>query len=155
MITPQLIECIKHAEACKLTAYRDTKGLWTIGWGHLMDQSKDQTGVTWTQQQADEQLMIDLSKAVTQTAELPETKGLDQPRFDAIAELVYNMGLGTDQPPNPHGYKSFTRTRVLIAQREFGQVYNNLMTSKWAADVKGARAWRVASQLYSGEYVAP
>lgn len=42
---------INKSEGCKLKAYRDIKGVWTIGWGQTGEGIKE--GVEWTQEQAD------------------------------------------------------------------------------------------------------
>ena len=36
-------------ESCRLTAYQDLKGIWTIGWGHTGPEVVE--GLVWTQNQ--------------------------------------------------------------------------------------------------------
>lgn len=52
------LELIKNFESCRLEAYDDGTGTWTIGWGH----TPATPGEVWTQEQADAQLEWDLSE---------------------------------------------------------------------------------------------
>lgn len=81
------LDFIKQWESCRLTAYRDSAGVETIGFGHVGDVHE---GQTITQHQADELLRHDLKTAeecVDSTC-----PGLDQHRFDACVSLTYNIG---------------------------------------------------------------
>ena len=77
-------------ENCKLTAYQDIKGIWTIGWGHT---NAVHARMTCTQQQADEWLEEDTQSAVNTVNRLV-TIGLSQPAFDALVDFVFNVGSG-------------------------------------------------------------
>ena len=54
-----LIEKLKKMEGCKLTAYQDTAGVWTIGYGHTAGVKR---GDRCTQYQAEQFLKEDLAK---------------------------------------------------------------------------------------------
>ena len=58
-VPQMLIELLKRFEGCKLTSYRDTGGVWTIGFGHT-DGVK--ANMTITQEQAEEFLREDLTE---------------------------------------------------------------------------------------------
>lgn len=87
------IDLLKRWEGCRLTAYQDSVGVWTIGYGltsaaGIIPVNK---GLTITQQQADDYLAQSLvkyeaavSKALTRTP--------TQPQFDAMVSLCYNIG---------------------------------------------------------------
>jgi lysozyme len=60
MITDDGLKLIKHFEGCKLLAYRDSAGIWTIGWGHTRNVKQ---GDTCSQEQADQWLLEDLEEA--------------------------------------------------------------------------------------------
>ena len=51
--SPACIDLIKKSEGCKLEAYQDSVGIWTIGYGSTMDVHK---GMAITQQEADDRL---------------------------------------------------------------------------------------------------
>jgi lysozyme len=76
-------------ESCKLTAYQDIKGIWTIGWGHV-DPSVVE-GLVWTQEQADAQLLVDIQSAVA-CVNAAVTVALTQGEFDALCDFVFNAG---------------------------------------------------------------
>jgi len=78
-------------ESCRLTAYQDIRGIWTIGWGHVGPEVVE--GLTWTQNQADSQLVMDMLHA-TNTVNRLVTAPLSQNEFDAVVDLVYNIGSG-------------------------------------------------------------
>ena len=81
---------IKHFESCKLTAYQDSVGVWTIGWGHTAGVKK---GDNWTQDEADDILLNDLEKFegyVNQYVQVP----LTQNQFDALVSWTFNVGPG-------------------------------------------------------------
>ncbi len=82
---------IQNHEGCRLLAYEDSGGVWTIGYGHT---GPDVTqGLVWTQQQADDALQGDLGvpeAIVNQTVTVP----LNQNQFDALVSLVFNIGGG-------------------------------------------------------------
>ena len=84
---------IKHFESCKLTAYQDSVGVWTIGWGHTAGVKK---GDNWTQDEADDILLNDLEKFegyVNQYVQVP----LTQNQFDALVSWTFNLGPGNLQ----------------------------------------------------------
>ena len=81
---------IKHFESCKLTAYQDSVGVWTIGWGHTAGVKK---GDNWTQDEANDILLNDLEKFegyVNQYVKVP----LTQNQFDALVSWTFNLGPG-------------------------------------------------------------
>jgi lysozyme len=83
---------IKTFEGCKLTAYQDVAGIWTIGYGHIRGVT---AGMVFTQDQADQALMSDLLG--TETAVDNDLTGVDTTdnQFAAMVALAYNIGVGT------------------------------------------------------------
>ena len=82
-----LIAAIKKFEGVRLTAYQDSVGVWTIGFGHTKDVKK---GDRITQYQAEQFLREDLKKfeAVADKCKRITTQG----RYDAILDFIYNCG---------------------------------------------------------------
>jgi lysozyme len=81
-------------ESCRLTAYQDIKGIWTIGWGHVGPEVVE--GLVWTQNQADTQLVMDLGNAermVNTCVTVPLTQG----EFDAMVDLAFNIGVNAEK----------------------------------------------------------
>lgn len=78
-------------ESCRLTAYQDVKGVWTIGWGHTGPEVVE--GLIWSQAQADEALQNDIQWAVNVVNHLV-TFQLTQDEFSATTDFVFNVGSG-------------------------------------------------------------
>jgi len=88
---------LKYFENCSLSAYPDpaTGGApWTIGWGHTGPEVV--RGLVWTQAKADATLLTDLA-AREMTVSCAVTKSLTQGQFDALVDVVYNLGSGNFQ----------------------------------------------------------
>lgn len=82
-----LIKAIKKFEGCAQTAYQDSAGVWTIGYGHTAGVKK---GDKITLYQAEQFLREDLKKfeAVADKCKRISTQG----RYDAILDFIYNCG---------------------------------------------------------------
>jgi lysozyme len=78
-------------EGCRLVAYQDQVGVWTIGYGHTG--SGVVSGLTITQDQAEDLLTSDVaaSAAYVNAAVMVE---LQQNEFDALVDFVFNLGRG-------------------------------------------------------------
>ena len=83
---------ITQREGRKLTAYRDPKGIWTIGVGHVdMTPPKVTPGMTITESQCDAMLAADLGQVegvINFYVKVP----ISQNEFDAMASLGFNIG---------------------------------------------------------------
>lgn len=151
-LDPRLLTDIRFAEAPGgvpvLTAYRDSRGYWTIGYGYKFpDQSVDYTGYTITAQRAEDLLESRAASAQQQAMQLPEWSRLDTPcRQNAVTELVYNMGCA--------GWLGFTHARAAIKMRNWQVAHDELLNSDWHAQVHDARANRIANYLLNGVYPA-
>ena len=78
-------------EACRLTAYQDQVGVWTIGYGHT---GPDVTPkLTITQGQAETLLAHDVGRAAD-CVNKAVTIELTQNEFDALVDFVFNVGTG-------------------------------------------------------------
>ena len=146
MDTARLLADVKSAEGCRLQAYRDTLGFWTIGYGHRLPEGKDWSGLTWTQDQADQQLSTDLSRnGYLPAMQLPEWQFLDtDARQNAVAELCFNMGVGH--------WRAFAQTRLCIRRKDWQGAHDGLLDSAWAKEVGPNRANRLANYLLSGTF---
>lgn len=85
------LKLIKAFESCKLTAYYDSVGILTIGWGHTGPDVYD--GLVITQGKADELLAKDLNFFENKVNKLVNTV-LTQNQFDALVAIVFNIGDG-------------------------------------------------------------
>ena len=82
-----LIDAIKKFESCVLSAYQDSVGVWTIGYGHTDGVKK---GDRITAYQAEKFLKDDLAKfePVANKCKRIATQG----QYDAILDFIYNCG---------------------------------------------------------------
>lgn len=87
-----LTDLIKKYEGCRLEAYKDSLGYWTIGWGHLMDQSLDWTGTTITQEKADEYLANDIGHAQVLASSFPHWGSLNEIRQAVLTSMCFQLG---------------------------------------------------------------
>lgn len=90
----QGLDLTKGFESCRLTAYPDIKGVWTIGYGHTGPEVVE--GLVWTQNQADSQLVVDLQKA-ERMVNTYVTVALTQGEFDALVDLAFNIGVNAEK----------------------------------------------------------
>lgn len=81
---------IKSFEGCRLAAYRDRGGAWTIGYGHT---GPDVTpGLQISQEWADELFREDLASMGEAVDELLDGVAVGQPQFDALTSFAFNLG---------------------------------------------------------------
>jgi lysozyme len=141
---PKLLADIKQSEGFSLVAYKDSRGFWTIGYGHLLPQTKDWAGYTITQAQAENYLDKDLAEAQANCVYLPEWASLDtQCRKNAVIELEFNMG---------SKWRSFAQTRLDIQNKNWQKAHDDLLDSLWAKQVGPTRSHRLANYLLTGQY---
>ncbi len=83
------IDLIKKAERCKLSAYQDSIGVWTIGYGHTQGVIK---GDTCTQEQAEKWLGDDIDAICYDCIDAWVDVDLTQNQFDALCSFIFNLG---------------------------------------------------------------
>lgn len=89
------IEIIKHFESCRLKAYKDGGGVWTIGWGTTAMAGVGITpkkGMVITQDEADMYLERGINKFLAQLIPL-FTRPVEQQHLGAYLSLAYNIGI--------------------------------------------------------------
>ena len=83
------VEEIARSEGCRLQAYQDIAGVWTIGWGETQGVQADGQ---WTQGEADRNLCTRLNWFAGHVRRLLKIK--TSPRqFAALVSLAYNIGV--------------------------------------------------------------
>ena len=90
------LDLIKQWEGCKLTAYQDGGGVWTIGYGITAAAGvgiKPTQGQTITQDRAEELLHQTVDKFAAGVDELI-TANVNANQFGACVSLAYNIGVG-------------------------------------------------------------
>jgi len=87
------LDLIKRWEGLRLTAYQDSVGVWTIGYGHTAEAGPPapKAGMKITEQEATDLLARDLGqyeRAVTKAISVAPTSN----QFAAMVSLCYNIG---------------------------------------------------------------
>ena len=90
MVNQETVDLVKKFEGCRLTAYVDPVGIWTIGYGHTAGVTPH---MTITQEVADEMLKEDLTvfaAGVKKVVNVP----INDNELGALTSFAYNVGLG-------------------------------------------------------------
>ncbi len=83
------INLIKQFEGCRLDSYKDSAGVWTIGYGHTSGVYK---GQVISQMEADLLLRQDLVKAELAVMKYDNKYHWTQNQFDALVSFAFNIG---------------------------------------------------------------
>jgi lysozyme len=89
-VSPVGLALIRRFEGCRLQAYQDSKGIWTIGYGHTGPEVTP--GRVITQEQAEALLAADLAR-FAHGVEDSLARPVTPLQFDALVSLAYNIGL--------------------------------------------------------------
>lgn len=124
------IKLLHAREGQRTKAYRDSKGYWTIGLGHLLSQDKDVdlSHVVWTQQQIEEAWLKDKARfeqAVNDCVKVP----LTQHQFDALVSFAFNCGVNA----LPYGNKGGPSS-ILAALNKGDYLAAGLAFNNWMRD---------------------
>ena len=85
------LDLIKKYEGCRLSAYKDSTGTLTIGYGHT---SGVKEGQTITQAQADNYLRADVANAEKYVNKHHAHYNFNQNQYDALTSFTFNLGGG-------------------------------------------------------------
>lgn len=125
--------------------YKDSKGIWTVGVGHNMEDGELSEAVISMIFQED---LRDTRRDAMKFSWFEE---LNEPRQAVILNMIFNMGL-----PRFSGFKN---TIDLIRQGLYQSAADEMLRgsapdgkSKWYHDVKAHRAERLAEMMRSGSW---
>lgn len=92
-ISDKGISLIKQFEGLRLTAYQDSVGVWTIGygWTQPVDGKPIRPGMTIKEETAERLLRTGLVSYESDVSKLVKVK-LTQGQFDALVSFAYNLG---------------------------------------------------------------
>lgn len=152
----KIAEQLEEHEGFIPYAYRDSKGYWTIGIGHLIDSRR---GGGISRDIAEVILGDDLQKFEEQLDKaLPWWRELSDIRQRVILDMVFQMGLGrapfTQGEDDPgEGLLSFVNTLGHIRGGRWKQAASGMLASKWARVDSPNRARRLAKMMETNEEV--
>ncbi len=114
---------IEHFEGCELTAYQDSGGIWSVGYGHTGPDVCE--GMTISQPRAVALLGLDVTIAERDVAALVEVE-LTPNEFSALVSFQFNTGS-----------LSSSAGLALINRREFLPAWDDHFCL-WIHDAKGS-----------------
>ena len=139
-ISSKGLNLIKEFEGCRLTAYKDPVGVWTIGYG-TTNADKSITGLTVgsgvkiTQAQAEDFLRKGLNAKYEPAVEKWDSKyHWTQNEFDALVSFTYNCGAGSLNQliKNGNRTKSQIADALLLYNKAGGHVLPGLTRRRTA-----------------------
>jgi lysozyme len=144
MISNNGLNFLKSLEGYKNKAYKDIRGLWTIGVGHLIDMinEKNLLSKTLTDSEVNKLLDKDLDrfeKAVDDTITVP----LNQHQKDALVSFAFNVGI--------NAFKNSTLAKVINAHGSPDQIIRAFSMYRTPAILANRRA-KEARLFLTGDY---
>lgn len=133
----------RNNEGCRLQAYKDTRGFWTIGYGRKEGVAP---GSSCTQDQADEWFEYDDYPLALWAAKKdfgPGWDALDDVRKAAFIDLAYEMGGA--------GLAGFQKMLTAARAGDWAVAHDELLDSEYALQVPN-RAHKVATMLALGAW---
>lgn len=122
----QGIELLHGREGCRLTPYKDTKGIWTDGWGNTHGVVPNGPPITQAKADADFVHHLDVfERSVADCVKVP----LKQHQFDALVSFAYNVGKNALAFGNNGGPSSILRALNAGDYDGAGDAFDN-----WMAD---------------------
>ena len=148
-LTPDDIAClrrqIKLHEGFMPHCYRDAKGLWTIGFGRMVDQS---AGGGITIDEGEHLLANDLAHCDEDLKRFAWYAEVAGPRKHALVEMRFQLG--------PTRFREFRKMLSAIPQAivsgDWTIVAGHAADSKWAREDAPKRAAEITAQLLNGSY---
>ena len=132
------IDLIKHFEGCRLEAYQDEVGVWTIGWG-ITNADKSITGTTIkrglkiSQATAEEWLEESLNRKYLPLVMKYDTRyGWNQNELDALVSFAYNIGSIDQLTANGSRSRATIAAKMLEYVKAGGVTYNGLVRRRKA-----------------------
>ena len=130
-----LLNLIRKHEGFRASAYRDTRGYLTMGYGRLIDARR---GGGITRQEAEFLLAGDTKRAEATVRVYHGADGFTAARYNALVSMAFNLGRG--------GMRRFTNMSAAIACNDWELAADEALNSVWARQVP-ARAREIARAL--------
>lgn len=89
------LDLIKEFEGCRLSAYQDSVGVWTIGYGstYWPDGRRVKQGDKLASDSEAEQLLLDTVKTYEAGVNRVVKTHITQNQFDALVSFAFNLGI--------------------------------------------------------------
>ena len=138
------MDMIKRHEGFKLEPYKDTKGLWTIGVGHLIGDGKKllpEFNRKFSVQEVDNLFAEDFKEHKEGAKKTPGFNQLNDKGQAGLIDLAFNMGI--------NWYKSWPSFTKALSKGDTKTAAAELENSKWYKQV-GTRAPEVVGLIKEG-----
>lgn len=98
-ISDKGVSLIQQFEGCRLKAYQDSAGVWTIGYGTIMypNGTRVKKGDQITHEDAITYLKYEISLKSKSVSAFVSKCVLTQDQYDALVSFAYNLGVGALQ----------------------------------------------------------
>lgn len=136
-----IMDMVKKHEGVRNKPYKDSRGLWTVGVGHLIGNGKTlppEWNRTFSDAEVDQLFAKDFAHHKAAAMKIPGYDKANDLGKGAIIDLTFNMG--------PAWYKKFKATSAAMAQGNWAQAAAGLQNSLWYKQV-GNRAKTIVSMI--------
>jgi len=155
-ISEKGLNLIKQFEGCRLTAYQDSVGVWTIGYGHTSGVKK---GQVITQEQADTYLKADCAAAENNVNLFMKKYDFNQNEYDALVSFAFNIGSINQLTANGTRSIAEISAKITAYNKAGGKVLQGLVNrraaekalfdSRKASLFHPRRPWKDSGRWYS------
>ena len=123
------INLIKECEGCRLTAYKDAVGVWTIGYGHTTNVRQ---GDKITQAEADALLVKDIARYESTINNANEKYNYDfnENEFSALVSFAFNIGNIIQLTQNGKRSKAEIAEKMLLYVKAGGKTLPGLVSRR-------------------------
>lgn len=139
MNRPAWLAMLRRHEGRSLKAYRCSRGVWSIGYGHTGPEVHE--GMEITEEEAERLLSADAAVALADARSFPWFCILSENRQQAIASMLFNLGIGR--------FRGFKRLIAALEVGEFSAAADEMLASHWRDQV-GDRALELAALMRMG-----
>lgn len=134
----RLIAMLERDEGRRPRAYRDSRGIWTVGVGHNLESTPFSDHVI-------DVIRDDDIRAIESEllARVPWVESLGGPRYTVVLDMAFNLGVA--------GLMTFDRFLTALHEGKWEKAADEMRESLWAQQV-GQRATRLERQMVRGEW---
>lgn len=162
-ISKNCLDLVKEFEGCRLTAYRDEVGVWTIGYG-ITNSDKSITGTTIkrglkiSKETAEKWLEESLNKKYLPLVLKYDEYNWNQNELDALVSFAYNIGSITQLTAKGTRSKKTIAAKLLEYNKAGGKVYRGLTRRRKAEQklfitpVKKKSNKTIAKEVLAGKW---
>jgi len=139
---------IKADEGLRLIAYKDSRGIWTIGYGYNLEAhgytKETAWAVRWTKEKAEREFDVAFDRCLASLDKnFPRWRTLDPARQAVAVSAMYQLGVGK--------VLQFAPTIAHIAAHEYEDAAQHMLATLWAKQTP-ARVQRLAAMMRTGEW---